>query len=45
MFAPPVALLFSIVGICKDRPRTMAIAGLVLSLIACGLFLLPPLCV
>jgi len=43
MFAPPVAIIGSIVGLFKDESMKCAIAGLVIAGVTCCLWLLPML--
>jgi len=38
---PPLALLISLVGVFLDRSKAFAIAGLVISVGTCALYLLP----
>ena len=39
MFGAPVALVVSIVGLIKDRPKGFAVAGLVISALTCCILL------
>jgi len=43
LFGPPLALLISLVGVFVDRSKAFAIAGLVISVGTCGLYLVPML--
>lgn len=40
MAGPPLALIFSIAGLVKDRSKKYAIAGLAISGLTCSLWLL-----
>ena len=43
MFAPPLALVFGIIGVIKDASKKYAVAGLVISGLTCLLWLVPVL--
>jgi len=44
MAAPPLALVFSVIGLVKDRKKGYATAGLVVGGLTCGLWALAFVC-
>lgn len=41
MLGPPVGLLVNLAALIVDRPKGYAIAGLIISGLTCGLFIVP----